>query len=613
MTQLRILLASLLCFAAATLGAAAEPGDDSGALLGRTRVALGGDVWNRVKILHATMALNCGGLDGLQESWTRPARGYYTEHYSLGPDRGARGWNGHVAWSLDGTGRVRQLDRENSSELRGTAFWSSFAFLFVDRTGAVIELEGERREGNHLFDLVRITPAGLRPMELWLDADTALPARIVQHGQPDLVVSFADYRPVDGLKLPFRVTISDGLPQNEQRLDMQWITIEDGQSDDLFAMPPPSPSDYSFPDSTRRSSSILTATGSALLVDVMIDGHGPYPFALDTGAGNTLDATLAEEIGLTVSGKFSGRGAGEQPADLGLTRAGTLAIGDVKLRDPLFRVLPLQALAPAGKLPYRGLLGYEIFDRFVVSIDQDLREVDFIDPAVWRYDGDAKPVEFRLHGRVPVVSGAIDLVPGQFTLDTGQANSLTLYRPFMVRMGIEHKYVPKMSVIVGEGIGGPIRAEVTRGQRLSVGNASMTSPVIYLSLQKYGAFTDPDLAGNIGGGMFLHYNTIFDYSHRRVYFEHSSAYGEGDSLGLMSVKRVHDGLQVLSVLPGGPVDEAGLKPDDLIETINAKSAVNVDYIEIQHMFRKPAGTRITMTVRSEGHLRDIVIVLAEAI
>jgi hypothetical protein len=612
MTSFRILFAALLCFVA--VGARAEPIDDAHAALVRARVALGGEAWSRIKILHATMALACGGLDGRQESWSQPAHGSYSESYSLGPDRGAQGWNGHTAWSVDWAGRAHQIDKTSSGELRATAFWSSFGFLFADRTNVPAELAGQRQEGKRTFDLVRLSPPGLRSFELWLDAETAVPARLILRGAPDLVVTFADYRPVAGLKLPFRVTISDGLTQNDQRLDMQQIDAEEVNPDnDPFAVPPSAPPDYSFANGATRSFSELTPTGAALLVDVTIDGHGPFPFALDTGATNAMDSILADELGLPVAGKFSGRGAGELPADLGLARAAVMEIGDVRLQDQMFRVLPLSVLAPGSKLPYRGLLGFEIFDRFVVRIDQDRREVELSEPASWHFRGDVKPLTFHLHGRVPAIDGVIDAVGGRFTLDTGQANSLTLYRPFMARMGIERKYVPKMSVIVGEGIGGPIRAEVARGQKLTIGNATLAAPVLYLSLQKNGAYNDAELAGNVGGSVFLHYNTTFDYAHRQVYFERSSRYGEGDSLGLMSVRRERDGLKVLSVLPGGPVADAGLRPDDVIETINSRDAATVDYTEIQRMFRRPAGTKIVMSVRSDGHLKDLVIVLTEAI
>jgi hypothetical protein len=582
--------------------------DDAHGCLARARLATGGAAWGKVHVLHAHMTLRAGGLEGERDSWTEAAQSRYAEHYTIGPDAGGEVWNGRAAWTTDGAGRVHDIDKQALPGLRTKAFWESFAFLFDDVPAELLE---RRREAGRGFQVLRLTPPGARPFELWLDADTGLPARIVVPGEQDIVVTFADYRVTNGLKLPFLVSVSDGLPRDAQIMIRGSIEVDPPLGVDPFTMPAPSPPDYSFENGDRRSTTELTSTGSAFLVDVTIDGHGPFPFVLDTGTRNAIDASLAQELGMDVVGTFRGRGAGEEPVDVGLTRIGDLKIGGIRLRQQVFRVLPLSQLAAGAKVRYRGLLGFEIFDRFVVRVDQDRHEVTLSEPASWSYRGDAKPVSFRFHGNLPVVQGSIDKVAGRFSLDTGQANSLTLYRPFLIRMGIERKYPPKLNIIVGEGIGGPIRAEVARGQHLLIGNASVTWPMLYLSLQKSGAFNDPELAGNIGAGVFLRFNTTFDYANKQIYFEHATAYGEADSL--MTVKRVFNGLKVLNVVPGSPMADAGLEADDVIEMINSRDALRMDYDEVQRLFRRPAGTRIPMTVRSDGKVKDIIVILSQLI
>jgi len=125
---------------------------------------------------------------------------------------------------------------------------------------------------------------------------------------------------------------------------------------------------------------------------------------------------------------------------------------------------------------------------------------------------------------------------------------------------------------IAQSVGGPIRAEVARGQKLVLGDTVVSGPVLFLSQQKTGAFSDPDLAGNVGGGVFLRFNTTFDYARRQIWFERIPTYGFGDGLKLMTVKRNFAGFLVLSVLPGGPMDEAGLKRNDVIELIDYKPA-----------------------------------------
>ncbi len=100
---------------------------------------------------------------------------------------------------------------------------------------------------------------------------------------------------------------------------------------------------------------------------------------------------------------------------------------------------------------------------------------------------------------------------------------------------------------------------------------------------------------------------------RQVYFERIPTYGFGDGLKLMTIKRSFNGFVVLSVLPGGPMDEAGLRRGDVIESIDYKNATTLDDLQMQRIFRKPAGTKVHMTIRSEGALKDIVVVLSEIV
>lgn len=593
--------------------AAPEP-DAAHRLLAAARQAMGGGAWDRVETLHERFGLAAGGLEGAAELWAGPGSGRAAERYALGPDRGGAGWDGAGGWVQDWAGRVHRAAEEALAEQRADALWQSFAFLEPDRNGVTLRAIGRRTdEAGQVFEAVQLTQAGAAPLELWLDQHSSLPARVIRRsrsglGESGLIVRFDEYRPVRGLLLPGTIRSATGAVGAESVMTLIDAEENPPPAVDPFKAPPSAPPDYRFTGSLARTRVSLVPTGDSFLVDVAIDGKGPYRFALDTGAGNALDTGLAAELGLPVAGALTASGAGEAPVAIGLTRAGKVELGDVALTDQLFRVLPLTHIA--GDRPaYRGLLGAEFFDRFVVAIDPDRRAVVIEEPSGWHYRGDEAPVTLHFHGATPAVDGTIDLVPGRFTLDTGQANSLTLYRPFLQRMGITRKYEAKLSAIVAEGVGGPIRADVARGHALLLGGTLVTSPVLFLSQQKSGAFSDPDLAGNVGDGVFSRFRTIFDYARREVFFEPIPGLDQGDSLKLMVVKRGTVGLQVLSVLPGCPLAEAGLKRDDVIQAIDYRDVASIDEPMLERIFRRPPGTKVAMTIRSDGQLKFITVVL----
>ena len=598
--------------------AQAEPAPDTTRtparqLIDLARDATGGAAWDQVHVLHRFLTLTSGGLSGSLESWGDPGRGRAASHYVLGPDSGAEGWDGKTGWTADWAHRVHVSEGTDLALAQATAFWNSFGFLLPDRLKTPAETEGSRTEGGKAYDLVRFSPAGSDPLEVWFDRASHLPMRLVIRSADPVTVNLVDWRRSGPLMLPFTLQISNGLVKYDATARLDHAVIEGSGDPDPFAPPPNPPPDYVFADAKPAVMS-LEPIGTAVLVDVMVDGHGPYRFALDSGSSDVIDSGLARELGLPVVGAFHGRGAGERPVDVGMTRVAALGVGDLTLRDQLLRVVPLDFDLNGAKPACRGLIGFELFDRLIVRLDHELKQLTLTEPAGWHYAGDGKMVPFRFHGRVPVTDGVLDLVAGRFTLDTGQGNSLTLYRPFMEASGIVNKYPPKFTTVVAVGVGGTITAGVARAHMLKLGPVEVGGPVVYLSQQRAGAFADPALAGNVGEGVFERFNVTFDYGRRQAFFERTPHYNDGDSLRLMTLKRDSaGGLRVLSVLPGGAAADAGIRTGDLIELIEGNEARYLDYWPLRRLFSRPAGTQLHLHIRRDGRTFDVVVVLGQTV
>jgi hypothetical protein len=366
---------------------------------------------------------------------------------------------------------------------------------------------------------------------------------------------------------------------------------------------------FRFEGGGNSSVSLMTPTGDAFLVDVTIGGRGPFPFAVDTGSADVIDASLARELGLTVTGTDAVRGAGEHLVEGGVLTLPSMELGRLTLRDHEVRVLEL-GVASAGYFPpYRGIIGHTMFEQLIVRIDQDAREVVMHDPAGWSYDGRGLPLPLRFHGHLPVVSGSIDGVEGRFTLDTGQANSLTLFRPFLIRERLERRWPIKFSAAIGWGVGGDLTADVARATVLALGPVPVERPVVYLSRQRSGAFADAALAGNVGQGVMVRFNVTFAYARDRAWFERAGAYGRGDDVHEMTLKRSFGGFTVLSILPGGAAFLAGVRPGDVIEMLNLRDAATIEDDELQRIFRRAPGSRVSLQVRSAGVLKNLELVL----
>jgi carboxyl-terminal processing protease len=73
----------------------------------------------------------------------------------------------------------------------------------------------------------------------------------------------------------------------------------------------------------------------------------------------------------------------------------------------------------------------------------------------------------------------------------------------------------------------------------------------------------------------------------------------------MTVEQDPKGLRIISVYPGTPAARGGLKPGDLITAVDGKSLAGTSSAEATTRIKGPAGTKVTLTLRSGGKDRTV--------
>ncbi|MEM8934858.1 MAG: retropepsin-like aspartic protease [Pseudomonadota bacterium] len=119
--------------------------------------------------------------------------------------------------------------------------------------------------------------------------------------------------------------------------------------------------------------------GGLYVVDVRLNGQGPYPFILDTGSTTSLIFdSLLEDMTPQLSGAPPQSVIGL--ADRGLFDAFTL--GDIELAGLTLEDAegPILPSWPGPNAP-RGLLGLNFLNRYILVFDHKTRRIDFYDPS----------------------------------------------------------------------------------------------------------------------------------------------------------------------------------------------------------------------------------------
>jgi hypothetical protein len=613
------MLTSLLLALAAVAGAATEPvtDQDSRALLARVKEATGGAAWDRITSTHSTVVLETGGLKGTAEGFEDVLTGRSVTHYELGPVSGANGFDGKKIWSQDSSKQVRIEEGGEAREAAADdAYRSALGYFYPERWPATLEYQGEKTEGGRSFLVVRASPKGGRPYDIWIDTKTNLIDHTVEKAAIETrTVFYSDYREVQGVRIPFSQRSTNGEEKYDQLISVKSIEFNVALADARFAPPAPPPPDFAIAGGTSTTIP-FELLNNHIYVQVKLNGKGPFRMLCDTGGANIVTPEAAKELGLATEGALQGRGVGEKSEDVALAKVEKLQVGDATLKDQVFAVYPMAAFSKVEGVASSGLVGYEIFKRFVVTVDYEGSRLTLTLPQAFDYEGHGTVVPFKFNEHIPQVEGEIDGVAGKFDIDTGSRASLDLLGPFVEKHDLTAKYAPKLEGVTGWGVGGPARAAIGRAQVLKLGDVSVQAPVTELTLQKKGAFTDPYVAGNVGAGVLKRFNIVFDYGRQRLIFEKNANYAKRDAFDRagMWMNEGEAGFEVMDVFSGSPAAEAGIKVGDTIVAVDGQPVASVTLPGLRQRFRTDAaGTKVTLKVRSGGAEREVVLTLRDLV
>jgi predicted aspartyl protease len=264
----------------------------------------------------------------------------------------------------------------------------------------------------------------------------------------------------------------------------------------------------------------VTATG-LLLVPVTVADGSAHRFLLDTGAHvSLLTPELAAALGLPTAGARTARGIGEEPFTVTFARDVTLVLGGASLRLSQVGVAPV---ALAGLPPVGGILGADLFRRFVVELDFAAGRLTLHDPRRWVPPAGAEELRFILREGMPMLPVTIT-PPGRaplsarVALDTGFPKLLRLYRSFVDRhrLAAAAPGAPQPRVLHGTSMGGRTSYVETRMAAVVVAGHELRDVMVTLSRELAGNATSDRYDGLLGTAFLRAFRVVIDYPRRRL-------------------------------------------------------------------------------------------------
>lgn len=351
---------------------------------------------------------------------------------------------------------------------------------------------------------------------------------------------------------------------------------------------------------------------NVVLVPLRINGSFEMNFILDTGVKTTIltETMLLGFMGLDSLDPIRLRGLGvEQYVDGFLAKDVSISLQGVVGSGINMVILPDDLISYSAMFgrPVYGIIGYEVFGQFVVEINYQHKYIQLYDPFKFKMSKFKKrkftrhPIKIKRFK--PYVTAKLIREDGtqlerDWLIDTGASHALSLYDP---ELTIPE---PAIDAFLGMGLGGNVYGKVGRNPRFELGVYSFSDVItgypdsssIYVPEYRTGWY------GNIGSEVISRFTVIFDYFKGEIWLRKNSAYKEAFSynttgLEITTVGPDYDIYMISYVRPGSPAYEAGVRPEDLILTLNGMPTLGMSITEIYGNLRRRSGRVVVIRLR----------------
>ena len=372
---------------------------------------------------------------------------------------------------------------------------------------------------------------------------------------------------------------------------------------------------FRLPEGQKRLSVPFELHNNLIIIRVVLNNSLPLKFILDTGVRTTVltEKSFTDLLNLTYSRKITIPGAGgEKLVDAYVANNVTLDINGLIGHGHAMLVLEKDLLQLKNYLGINvhGVLGYELFSRFIVEINYDRGVVTFHEPNSYRprkryvvlplIIEDTKPY-YHLNVKIRDTD---EPYKGKFMLDTGASHSLMIDRESDSLL-----YVPEPSIFsnLGRGLGGDIVGDIARINYVSWDRFEFDD-VITTFPDKDTYLIDIDRNyrnGTVGGGLMSRFKITFDYIHSKIYLKKGQKFKKSFEFNLSGIIVRASGIgldefMVAAVRENSAAERADIQIGDQILALNGQVVENLDLDGVVGILNSKSNKRVRLLLRRNG-------------
>lgn len=351
-----------------------------------------------------------------------------------------------------------------------------------------------------------------------------------------------------------------------------------------------------------------------IVIKVQFQKRIPLKFILDTGSQYTVltERLYADMLAVNYSRIVRLYGSDkEQRLEAKVATNVSMDIGSIQFRKHSMLVLEEDYLNLETVLgtPVHGILGSDLFKRFVVRIDYQRKLLSFFERPESRLNLNAyDSLEIELLQGKPYMRTKVELNADstcvlKLLIDSGASMA------FMLHPDEEDEMLPDYvrSGEIAFGLGGTLKGYLGKIQKLHFGNDEYADLITSIQESPYhiDSLKIEERDGLIGGLLLQKYTVVFDYYLKKMYLKKNKNFKKAFKIDRSGLQIIAAGKELNNffidqVRQNSPAEKVGLLAGDEIIRLNAKPAYSLSLKNIVEIFQGKIGKRIRIIVKRKG-------------
>jgi hypothetical protein len=258
-----------------------------------------------------------------------------------------------------------------------------------------------------------------------------------------------------------------------------------------------------------------------------------------------------------------------------------------------------------------GILGYELFSRFIIQIDYEKKLLTFTTPDKFRKPRKFQTLPMKIEDTKPYIISPISFQDGttmnaKLLMDSGASHGLMLDPATDQRIIVPEHVV---SSVIGRGLGGEIVGKVGRIKSIEFGTYKLNNAIA--NFPDPNSYSDSIKIGNVfrngavGGEIMSRFTVIFNFPQEEIYIKKNASFKKGFHYNLSGLIVKAKGSQlnvfeVTEVRKQSVADKAGIQAGDIITSINGITTQVLNLNHLNGFFNSKPKKKIRLEIERKG-------------